>query len=201
MTTRIQNIFGFPIFFPRTGSERPSRPRVSHQTSESADGPVDIKAPRTWALGLSRVATSARLLLTFLISERREASRISSIPPKQDLPGSLGLQSPRWRRRGWGQWPRLPLRFRMLPRLSAPSHCPASAPVQPRSGRGGPAPLPRPRYTQGDAGAVYTGPELGPASPWPQPLTALRTGIPQIFSQIKRTNKLYCKNKQSLFFF
>lgn len=54
MTTRIQNIFGFPIFFPRTGSERPSRPRVSHQTSESADGPGDIKAPRTWALGLSR---------------------------------------------------------------------------------------------------------------------------------------------------
>lgn len=147
------------------------------------------------------VATSARLLLAFLISERREASRISSIPSKQDLPGSLGLQSPRGRRRGWGQWPRLPLRFRMLPRLSAPSHCPASAPVQPRSGRGGLAPLPRPRYTQGDAGAVYTGPELGPASPWPQPLTALRTGIPQIFSQIKRTNKLYCKNKQSLFFF
>ena len=53
----------------------PSRPRVSHQTSESADGPVDIKVPQTWALGRSRVAASARLLLTFLISERRRACR------------------------------------------------------------------------------------------------------------------------------
>ena len=87
----------------------PSRPRVSHQTSESADGPVDIKVPQTWALGRSRVAASARLLLTFLISERRrEASRISSIPSKQDLAVSQGFQSLCRRQLGMGAVPMAP---------------------------------------------------------------------------------------------
>lgn len=87
----------------------PSPPHVSHQTSESADGPVDIKVPRTWALGWSRVAASAHLLLTFLISKRRrEASRISSIPSKQDLAVSLGFQSLCRRQLGMGAVPTAP---------------------------------------------------------------------------------------------
>jgi hypothetical protein len=40
-----------------------------------------------------------------------------------------------------------------------------------------------------------------PGSCWTPLLTSLKTGIPQIFPQIKRTNKMYYKNKQNLFFF
>lgn len=183
------------------GSEHPSHPHMSHQTSESADGPTDITAPRILGTG-TQVAASACLLLTFLISKRRrEDSRISSIPWKHHLPVNLGFHSLCRRRLGMGAVPGAPSGVPNGPPCLPPQSPPDQCSVQPRSGRGRPAPLPWPRYTEGDSGVVYTGPELGPASPWPEPLTALRTGIPQIFPQIKRTNKLYCKNKQSLFFF
>ena len=108
MTTRIQNIRSFTtswtaghlIFtraiFSRMGSERPSRPHMSHQTSESADGPTDIKVPRilgTGTVSSCRICLSA-LDFSYLQKKERGLQDLqhcmeASSPRKSRIPQSL----------------------------------------------------------------------------------------------------------------
>lgn len=156
MMTRIQNIRGFTtswmaghliftrVIFSRMGSECPSHPHVSHQTSESANGPTDIKAPRilgTGTVSCCRICLSA-LDFSYLQKKERglqdlQHSMEASSPCESGIPQSLQKTvGDGGSARGslWGsEWSPV-----TLPPQSPPGQCS----VQPRSGRGRPAPLP-----------------------------------------------------------